>query len=53
MENFENKSVKHFLWIWLLSNTEVALQHCSATKTTKMSSSLFCSTTFNLGGHNS
>jgi len=30
-----------FLWFWLLSNAEVALQHCSATKTTKMLSSFF------------
>jgi len=40
---------KAFLWLWLLSNAEAALQHCSATKATKRSSSLFCSTNFYLG----
>jgi len=33
-------NLKAFLWFWLLSNGEVALHHCSATKTTTMSSSL-------------
>jgi len=45
--------MKAFLWFWLLSNTDGALQYRSATKTTKMSSSLFCSTNFILGDHNS
>jgi len=36
----------------VLNNAEVALQHCSATKTTKMISSLFGSTILILGGYN-
>jgi len=39
--------LKAFLWFWLLSNAEVALQHCSATKI------YFVLAIFILGGHNS
>jgi len=54
MDNFDrNKQLKAILSFWLLSNAEAALQHCSTTKTTKMSSSLFYSKDFILGDHKS
>jgi len=48
----ENK-LGSLLLFWLLSNAKVAIQYCSAIKTTNMCSSLFCSTIFIFGRHNS
>jgi len=42
----EQNKFERILGFWLLSNAEVPLQHCSATKTTKMLSSLFSSKYF-------
>jgi len=39
MASSQKINLKAFLWFRLLINAKVALQHCSATKTTKMHSS--------------
>jgi len=41
-------TLKGLLWFWLLSNAEVTVHVCSATK---MCSGLFCLTIFILVGH--
>jgi len=49
MDNFEKNELES---IFVVLVTEVALQHCSAIKTTKMSLGLFRSTILILGEHN-
>jgi len=43
MNIVEQNKVELIFVVWLLRNAEVALQHCSVTKTTEMLSSLFSS----------